>query len=137
MTKFEGSPPLGWEDVQIRDRSVQKGVGWQEADWLPGLTFRFLGFKPGSRDPLRSTSGLAIFTGQTPDGVCASCLPHAVEPLLEMLEILSASVASAFEYAVSDMPAPPLLGVAACNHKRSDLQSRHFSTRIICNYRQA
>lgn len=47
MTKFEGSPPLGWEDVQIRDRRVQKGAGSQEGAGLPGLPVRFLDVKPG------------------------------------------------------------------------------------------
>ena len=47
MTKFEGLPPLGREDVQISDRRVRKGAGAQEGAGFPGQPVRFLDATPG------------------------------------------------------------------------------------------
>ena len=47
MTKFEGLPPLGREDVQISDLRVQKGAGSQKGAGLPGQPVRFLDATPG------------------------------------------------------------------------------------------
>ena len=69
----------------------------------------------------------------TPLKIAALGLPGII--LVVTIAATGLTGATAITAALAFLRGPAgMLGVATCNHKRSNLQSKHFSASINCNY---